>query len=402
MEYDLINTIVLSIVAAFALGLIADRIKLPTIFGYLMAGILVGPFTPGFVADASLASQLAEIGIILLMFGVGLHFSFRDLVKVQKIAIPGAIFQMAIATLIGVLVAKIAGYSLITSAVYGLSLSVASTVVLIRALERRTGGVDSECAKIAVGWLIVEDIIMVLVLVLLPVIADLIVAGEGVEVGVALNKMFWVIVKISAFIVFMIIIGRKILPWLLVTIRKTKSRELSTLGTLAISLGFAFLAYTFFDASFALGAFLAGMVLKESDIGHKAAEQSLPMRDAFAVLFFVSVGMLFDPVTMIEHPIMVLATLSIIILGKTAAAIFITAMFKQNRETSLTIGISLAQIGEFSFILAGYALVHELMPQEIYNLVLAGAILSIAINPFLFKLLDKRMELEALRKQDVV
>lgn len=391
MEYDLINTIVFSFVLAFLLGLLADRLKMPTIFGYLCAGIMLGPFTPGLDADVSLARQLAEIGIILLMFGVGLHFSFRDLLAVQKIAIPGAVFQIAVATVMGMLIALIAGHPPVASAIYGFSLSVASTIVLLRTLERRQGGIDSHSARVAVGWLIVEDIIMVLALVIIPIIAYVAQSGDEIAWGLIANKIVQVIFKIALFIALMLILGRKLLPTLLMTIRRTKSPELMTLGTLAIALGFAYLAYTIFDASFALGAFLAGMVLKESDIGRRAAEQSLPMRDAFAVLFFVSVGMLFDPETMLEQPVMVLLTLLIIVFGKIGAALLIAALFRQDRETGATIAVSLAQIGEFSFILAGYALSHKLIAKEIYDLVLAGALLSIALNPFLFRILDRKI-----------
>lgn len=390
MEHALINTLVLSIVAAFVFGLIADRVKFPAIFGYLMAGVMIGPHTPGVIADAHMAQQFAEIGIILLMFGVGLHFSFDALLSVQKIAIPGAIFQVMAATFIGATIAVIAGYDLITGFIFGLSLSVASTVVLLRALELR-GALGTDTGKIAAGWLIVEDILMVLALVLLPAITDMVMNGEQVTMSTVSSAAGMVLIKIGIFAVMMIVIGRKAMPWLLVTITKTTSRELAMLGTLAISLGFAYLAFVVFDASFALGAFLAGMVFGESEIGHKAAEQSLPMRDAFAVLFFVSVGMLFDPMVLIEQPIMVIVTLGIIIGGKSAAAMFITHIFRQSREVSMTIAISLAQIGEFSFILAGYALAKGLMPEEMYNLVLAGALLSIAANPFLFRYLDNKI-----------
>ncbi len=390
MEHDLIDTVVVSLVLAFILGLIFNKLKFPTIFGYLIAGVIIGPFTPGFVADAALANQLAEIGIILLMFGVGLHFSFPDLLKVKKIAVPGALFQMGVAAALGAGVALLAGFSLSHSLVFGFSLSVASTVVLLRALEMR-GQVTSESGKIAVGWLIVEDIAMVLALVLLPVIAGMLHSGQEITFSAVMSEVIKVAFKIGGFIVFMVVIGTRLLPRIFNAIAKTKSSELSTLGTLAIALGFAFLAYTVFDASFALGAFLAGLVLNESEVGHKAAEDSLPMRDAFAVLFFVSVGMLFDPMTLLEHPFLVLVTLLVIIVGKAAAALMITSIFRQKRDVSLTIAISLAQIGEFSFILAGMAMTHDLINDTLYNLILAGALLSIALNPFLFKLLDRKL-----------
>lgn len=388
MEYDLINTIVFSLVAAFVCGVIAKLLRFPALLGYLVAGIIVGPHSPGYVADVAIAKQLAEIGIILLMFGVGLHFSISDLLKVRKIALPGALFQMLAATLMGALLMKFMGHDWLTNLIYGLSLSVASTVVLLRTLEQRRA-VDTETGKIAIGWLIVEDVAIVFALVLFPVITDLPSSPEGITVGLILKEIMLVFLKISVFVALMLVIGRKVLPWLIVIIARTKSSELTTLGTLAIALGFAFVAYTFFDASFALGAFLAGLVLSESEIGAKAAEKSLPMRDAFAVLFFVSVGMLFNPMIVLQSPVMVIMTIFVIIIGKGLAAIAVTNLFKQPKDVSYSIALSLAQIGEFSFILAGMALYKGVITDEIYNLILAGALFSIAINPFLFKLLDK-------------
>ncbi len=388
MEYDLINTIVISIVSAFVCGLIAQKAKLSPIVGYLVAGVIVGPFTPGFVADSAIAKQLAEIGIILLMFGVGLHFSLSDLIRVQKISLPGAVFQMSVAISIGAGVMWLFGFDWVAGLIYGLCLSVASTVVLLRTLEQRRL-IDTEVGKIAIGWLLVEDLVMVLALVLFPVLAQAVTSGVAMESDDIFRAILIVIVKIALFAFVMVFFGRKILPGILVTISKTKSAELTTLGTLAIALGFAYVAYSVFDASFALGAFFAGLVLSESDIGLKAAEKSLPMRDAFAVLFFVSVGMLFDPMTLVESPLMIIITLMIIVAGKIMAALAITHLFRQSRETSYIIAVSLAQIGEFSFILAGLGLSEGLMSQEIYNLVLAGALFSIALNPFLFRQLDK-------------
>lgn len=388
MEHGLIDTIVMSLVLAFLCGLIAKKLRFPALLGYLIAGIVVGPYTPGFIADISLAQQLAEIGIILLMFGVGLHFSLSDLLRVRKIAFPGALFQMSVATVIGCLFMMFFKDKFwLEGLVFGFSLSVASTVVLLRALEERKK-LDTEAGKIAVGWLIVEDIAMILALVLLPVLASM-ATKDDIDVTKASIVIFGVLLKIGGFMALMIIFGRQLLPKLLVLISKTKSSELLTLGTLAIALGFAFVAYTVFDASFALGAFLAGLVLSESEIGYKAAEKSLPMRDAFSVLFFVSVGMLFNPMVLIQSPISVMATLFIIVIGKSVAALAITALFKQTKETSWTIAISLAQIGEFSFILAATALTQGLMTENLYNLILAGAIISIGLNPFLFKLLDR-------------
>lgn len=388
MEHALINTIVISIVAAFVCGMIAKQLKFSSILGYLIAGILVGPYTPGFVADLSSAKQLAEIGVILLMFGVGLHFSISDLMRVRAISLPGAFSQMLVATAIGGLALKLLGHDWTTGLVFGFSLSVASTVVLLRALEHR-GAIDAPAGKIAIGWLIVEDMAMVFALVLFPVFADFSSSGDGFPVSLILKEVAIVFLKVSVFVALMLVAGRRALPWLLVRIAKTKSHELMILGTLAIALGFAFVAYTMFDASFALGAFLAGLVLNESEIGRKAADKSLPLRDAFAVLFFVSVGMLFNPMTIIENPVMVLATLFIIVVGKTGAAFAITHLFRQTKETSYTVAFGLAQIGEFSFILAGMALTASMITDEIYSLILSGALLSIAINPFLFRWLNK-------------
>lgn len=393
MEHTLINTVVISIVAAFVCGLIAKQLKFSSILGYLVAGILVGPFTPGFVADISVAQQLAEIGIILLMFGAGLHFSISDLMKVKAVSLPGAFFQMGVATVIGGVALWAMGHDWITGLVFGFSLSVASTVVLLRALEHR-GALETPAGKISIGWLIVEDMAMVLALVLLPVVADLMTSGDDVHPGVFLRETVIVLIKIGAFMALMLVVGRKALPWLLVRIAKTKSHEMMILGTLAIALGFAFIAYSVFDASFALGAFFAGLVLNESEIGRKAAEKSLPLRDAFAVLFFVSVGMLFNPMTLIESPVMVVITLLIIVVGKAGAAFIITSLFKQDKETGYTVAISLAQIGEFSFILAGLAMARSMITEDVYNLILAGALLSIALNPFLFRWLNKRYPME--------
>lgn len=387
-EYELIRTIALGIVGAFIFGFIARKLKLPTILGYLFAGMLLGPYTPGFIADAHLAKQLAEIGVILLMFGVGLHFSLKDLIDVRKIALPGALFQMASATLIGAIVMRVLGFPWINGLVFGLTLSVASTVVLLRALEHRRS-IDTPAGKIAVGWLIIEDIAMVLAIVFLPVLADISLHSQEISAGFIFASLGSVLLKIGVFTVLMIFVGRRVLPAMLVQVAKTKSRELSSVAILAVALGLSYVAYSVFDASFALGAFLAGMILNESEIGHRSAEQSESLRNTFAVLFFVSVGMLFNPRILIEQPILVLATLLIIIVGKSIAALAITRMFKQSNEVSWTVAISLAQIGEFSFILAGMALVNGLMLEQHYNMVLAGAILSIGINPFLFKWMDK-------------
>jgi CPA2 family monovalent cation:H+ antiporter-2 len=387
MDYTLVNTIMASIVTAFVFGMVANRLELPAILGYLLAGVAIGPHTPGFVADVSLATQLAEIGIILLMFGVGLHFSFRDLLESRKIALPGAIVQMASATIVGALLACILGYELTAAIIFGFSLSVASTIVLLRSLEQRNL-LDTKEGKLAISWLIVEDILIVLALVMIPVIAEM---PSGIGAGslhlIAMTTLT-VLFKIGGFFAFMIIVGRRFLPWLLENLVKMHSAELSTLGTLAIALGFASIAYVVFDASLALGAFLAGVMLNESAIGRKSAESSLPMRDAFSVLFFVSVGMLFDPLVILSQPIAVFMTCVIIVLAKSLAALVITHGFKQSHEVSWTVAIGLAQIGEFSFILGSLALTKGLIAQDLYNLILAGAMISILINPFLFRLYD--------------
>ncbi len=389
MEYALINTIIASVVTAFVFGMMAKKLKLPAIFGYLLAGVAIGPHTPGFVADVSLAKQLAEVGIILLMFGVGLHFSLRDLLNSRKIALPGAIVQMISATAIGTLLALTLDYSLVSSVIFGFSLSVASTIVLLRSLEHRNL-LESDSGKIAISWLIIEDIAMVLALVMLPVIAEIVSGTQEASVKVILGTSLSVLFKISGFFVFMFIVGRRFLPWLLVNVAKMRSAELNTLGTLAIALGFASIAYFVFDASLALGAFLAGVMLGESEIGRKASESTLSMRDAFSVLFFVSVGMLFDPATLLIHPAAVMVTFLTIVFAKSLAAVIITTWFKQPKHISYAVAIGLAQIGEFSFILGGLALSKGLMSQELYNLILAGAMLSIVVNPFLFRVYDSR------------
>ncbi|EAR0206703.1 Kef family K(+) transporter [Salmonella enterica] len=383
----LITTIVGGLVLAFILGMIANKLRISPLVGYLLAGVLAGPFTPGFVADTKLAPELAELGVILLMFGVGLHFSLKDLMAVKSIAIPGAVAQIAVATLLGMALSAVLGWSLMTGIVFGLCLSTASTVVLLRALEERQL-LDSQRGQIAIGWLIVEDLVMVLTLVLLPAVADMVEKGD---VGIAslTVDMGITIGKVVAFIAIMMLVGRRLVPWIMARSAATGSRELFTLSVLALALGIAFGAVELFDVSFALGAFFAGMVLNESELSHRAAHDTLPLRDAFAVLFFVSVGMLFDPLVLIQQPLAVLATLAIIVFGKSIAAFFLVRMFGHSPRTALTIAASLAQIGEFAFILAGLGMALNLLPQAGQNLVLAGAILSIMLNPVLFTLLEK-------------
>ncbi|MEX9844227.1 YbaL family putative K(+) efflux transporter [Providencia rettgeri] len=392
MEHStpLITTIVGGLALAYLLGMIAQRLKISPLVGYLAAGVLAGPFTPGFVADAALAPELAEIGVILLMFGVGLHFSLKDLLAVKAIAIPGAIAQIAVATLLGLGLSMLFGWGIFTGVVFGLCLSTASTVVLLRALEERQL-IESQRGQIAIGWLIVEDLAMVLTLVLLPAAAAIMNTDDASFSELTLG-LAWTIGKVVLFIFIMIVVGRKVIPWILSRTASTGSRELFTLAVLALALGIAYTAVAIFDASFALGAFFAGMVLNESELSHRAAQDTLPLRDAFAVLFFVSVGMLFDPVVLIEQPLGILAVLAIIIIGKSAAALVLVRMFGHSRRTALTISVSLAQIGEFAFILAGMGLTLGVMDKDAQNLVLAGAIVSIMLNPVLFSLLDKYLE----------
>jgi len=383
----LISTIVIGLVMAFALGALAHRFRISPLVGYLLAGVLAGPFTPGYVADQGLANQLAEIGVILLMFGVGLHFSLKDLLSVRAIAIPGAIVQIGSATLLGMGLAWLMGWSVGGGLVFGLALSVASTVVLLRALQERRL-VETERGHIAVGWLIVEDLAMVLTLVLLPAAASA-TAGNSADLQSILISLGMTLGKVLAFLAIMLIVGRRVIPWILHYVAHTGSRELFRLSVLAIALGTAFGAAELFGVSFALGAFFAGMVLSESELSHQAASETLPLRDAFAVLFFISVGMLFDPMILIESFGPVLATFLIIVVGKSVAAFAIVRLFRHPDTTALTIAASLAQIGEFSFILAGLGVELQILPAEGRDLILAGAILSIMMNPFLFTLLDR-------------
>ena len=383
---SLILTLVAGFVLAFVFGMLANRLKLSPLVGYLVAGVVVGPFTPGWTADTELAPQLAEVGVILLMFGVGLHFSPADLMKVRKVAIPGALVQISAATFVGWGLGRLLGMGDLEAALMGFALSVASTVVLLRALEERKQ-VKGEVGRIAVGWLIVEDLVIVIALVLLPLIV--IQPGETLTAGELAGSIGVTLVKVAAFVGLMLVVGGRVLPWLLVKIAHTRSRELFTLGVLAIALGIAWIAYAVFGASFALGAFVAGLVLNGTPLGHNAAERSLPLRDAFAVLFFVSVGMLFDPTILIRDPLAVLGVLGIVIVGKSVAALAITFVFKLTRETSLTVAASLAQIGEFSFILAALGVSLGAMRQETHDLILAAALLSIALNPFVFALCDR-------------
>ncbi|ADP11839.1 putative cation:proton antiport protein [Erwinia sp. Ejp617] len=394
----LITTIVGGLVLAFLFGMLANRLRISPLVGYLLAGVLAGPFTPGFVADTNLAPELAELGVILLMFGVGLHFSLKDLMAVKSIAIPGAVAQIAAATLLGMGLSWAMGWPTITGLVFGLCLSTASTVVLLRALEERQL-IDSKRGQIAIGWLIVEDLVMVLALVLLPAVAGLFEEGNA-SVTMVLFDLLITIGKVVAFMVLMMVVGRRVVPWILARSAATGSRELFTLSVLALALGIAFGAVEFFDVSFALGAFFAGMVLNESELSHRAAHDTLPLRDAFAVLFFVSVGMLFDPMILVQQPLAVLGALTIIVFGKSLVALLLVRLCGHSRRTALTISVSLAQIGEFAFILAGLGISLNLLPESGRNLVLAGAILSIMLNPILFSLLERYLlKTENLKEQ---
>ncbi len=391
-NYALISTIVIGLALAFVFGFLANRVKLSPIVGYLMAGVAVGPHTPGFVGDADLALQLAEIGVILLMFGVGLKFSFADLWSVRGVALPGAIVQMAAATGLGYGFGVLIGLAPAESLALGVSLSVASTVVLLRALEERKL-LKTENGRICIGWLVVEDIAIVLTIVLLPTLTSL-DAGMSPEASL---RVIETIVKIAAFVALMLVVGARVFPWLIVQIAHTKSRELMSLGTLAIALGMAYVAYTLFDASFALGAFLAGVMLNSTKFTHKIAEDSQPLRDTFAVLFFVSVGMLFDPAIVAQQPLSVAAVVAIVIVGKAAAALAITTAFGLPLPSGLLVAAALAQIGEFSFVLASLSRSLGVMSEATANLILAAALLSIALNPFLFAAVDRFTRARAAR-----
>jgi len=387
-QTPLIATIAAGLMLAYVFGLVAHRLRVQPLVGYLLAGVVVGPFTPGFTADLPLAGELAEIGVILLMFGVGLHFSLKDLAAVARIAIPGAIVQIAIATLMGAGLARLLGWSWLEGFVFGLALSVASTVVLVRALQERHI-LDTERGRIAVGWLVVEDLAMVLALVLLPV-AALVNGGEAVPFTRILFSVLVTLAKVAIFVTVMLVVGRRVIPWLMHYTAHTGSRELFRLAVYAIALGVAFGASKTFDVSFALGAFFAGMVMGESPLSQRAAEEALPLRDAFAVLFFVSVGMLLNPLVFVQHPFAVVATVAIIVVGKSAVAWLIVRAFRLGNGTASTVSASLAQIGEFSFILIGLGHELKLVQSEAYDLVLAGAIVSIFLNPFVFALLEGR------------
>jgi CPA2 family monovalent cation:H+ antiporter-2 len=404
-ETPLITTLVMGFGLAFLFGLLAQRLKLPLIAGYLLAGVVIGPFTPGYVADMALATELAELGVILLMFGVGLHFSPRDLMAVKAIAVPGALGQIAVATSFGTAMGWLMGWSLGAGLIFGLALSVASTVVLLRALQERDL-ITTDKGRVAVGWLIVEDLVMVLALVLIPPLAGLlggiaipvgedaeIVAevGSGIGIGPIAATVLITLAKAAAFVALMLVVGRRVIPWILHFVSHTKSRELFRLSVLAIALGVAYGATHFFGVSFALGAFFAGMVMSSSTLSSQAMRETLPLRDAFAVLFFVSVGMLFNPSILWTSPLALVATVAIIVVVKSVAAYYIVRAFGHDHDKGLTIAASLAQIGEFSFILITMGVKLAIVPTEARDLVVAGAMISILVNPLLFHLLDKRL-----------
>jgi len=395
-ETPLISTIVAGLGLAFVFGAIANRIRLPPLVGYLFAGVLIGPFTPGFVADLALAPQLAELGVILLMFGVGLHFSLKDLLSVRAIAVPGAIVQIGMATVMGIGFALVMGWTPGEGLVFGLALSVASTVVLLRAMQERRL-IETERGRIAVGWLIVEDMAMILTLILLPAVSPLLggqamtvhdpvvdMLGLGAGVLDLAGLLLVTLAKVAVFVALMLLVGGRVIPWILHSVAHSGSRELFRLAVLAIALGTAFGAATLFGVSLALGAFFAGMIMSESELSHQAAQETLPLRDAFSVLFFVAMGMLFDPYSLIENPVPIVITLIIIVFGKSLAAFLIVFLFRYPATTGLTISASLAQIGEFSFILSSLGVELGLLPRQGQDLIVAGALLSILVNPLMF------------------
>lgn len=388
-DVDLIILLAVGFGLALAFGYIAARLRFPPLIGYLIAGILISPNTPGVVGDIQLANQLAELGVMFLMFGVGMRFSLNDLMQVRRIALPGAVLQIAVATLLGIGVSMLWGWSFGSALIFGLSLSCASTVVLLKALGDR-GLLDSINGKIAVGWLLVEDLVMVLALVLLPATAVLL-GGQALEGNS--DENIWAtlgitLLKVAGFIAFMLIIGKRLVPMIMQVVARLGSRELFTLTVVAAAVSIAFGAYKVFGVSMALGAFFAGMVVKESDFSHRAEEETLPLREIFSILFFVSVGMLFDPRIMIEQPLHVLAVIAIIMIGKTIAAMALVLFFRYPINTALTVGASLAQIGEFSFILAALGVSLNLLSLEGQNLILAGALISITLNSFIFSAVE--------------
>jgi CPA2 family monovalent cation:H+ antiporter-2 len=384
-SHSLVSTLVAAIVLAFIFGFLAQRLRLSPIVGYLVAGIAVGPYTPGFVADTDFALQLSEIGVILLMFGVGLKISIEDIWSVRWVAVPGSVLQMVAATLMGAGAGMALGMPLAEAVILGVALSIASTIVFMRVMEERRL-IKSEEGRIGISWLLVEDLVVVLAIVVLPALVAAMATGGAIAPAALLSALGITFVKIAAFIALMLVIGGRFFPWLIVQIAHAKSRELLSLGTLALALGVAWAAYYWFDASFALGAFLAGLALNGSKFSHRVAEESLPLRDTFAVIFFVAVGMLFNPTVLIEAPLAVAAIVFVIIAGKAILGYIPMRMLGQSHEASLLIALGTAQIGEFSFVLAGLGVQLNVMSMETYSLILAGSIISIALNPIMMRL----------------
>ena len=400
---SLISTLAAGFAYALLFGALAVRIGLTPIVGYLLAGVVVGPFTPGFVADTTLAPQLSEIGVIFLMFGVGIHFSLNDLASVWRIAVPGALAQIAAATAMGAALSHAWGWDWQAGLVFGLALSVASTVVLLRALDA-VGATGSHDGRIAIGWLIVEDIVMVLALGMLPALAmsrgddAATVAGAGPGAGSTMGAaLLLALAKVCGFALLMLLVGRRVVPAVLAMVERLGSRELFVLAGLATALGIAYGAAALFGVSFALGAFLAGMVLNGSQHGHRVAEELLPMREAFAVLFFVSVGMAFDPAILVQQPLALLATVGVIVIGKSLAAGLIVLALRHPAGTAWRVATALAQVGEFSFILGAMGVALGLLPPQGQSLILGGALVSILLNPFLLRLAESRRPLSERR-----
>jgi len=383
--HALVSTLVAAIVLAFVFGFAAQRLKLSPIVGYLVAGVAVGPYTPGFVADTEFALQLSEIGVILLMFGVGLKISIEDIWSVRWVAVPGSVLQLALSALMGTGAGLALAMPLAEAVILGISLSIASTIVFMRVMEERRL-LKSEEGRIGISWLLVEDVVIVLAIVVLPALVAAMATGGTVSPLALLSALGITFFKIATFVALMLLVGARVFPWLIVRIAHAKSRELLSLGTLALALGVAWAAYFWFDASFALGAFLAGLALNGSKFSHRVAEDSLPLRDTFAVLFFVAVGMLFDPLVLVREPLGVAAIVAVIVIGKTILGYIPMRLLGQSKEASLLIAVGTAQIGEFSFVLAGLGVQLGVMTMETYSLILAGALISIALNPILMRL----------------
>ncbi len=385
MTHSILPTIALGLLAAFVLALVLARLRIPAIVGYLLGGLLVGPHTPGFVGNSAAAGELAEVGVILLMFGVGLHFSLQDLRKVWKIAVPGAVIQIIVASLLGTWLARSWGWPLLSGLVFGLSLSCASTVVLLKALESRALGKHPH-GHIAIGWLLVEDIVCVVVLLLLPTLAAMqgVQGGGGSTLLTVLKLVFLALLKIGVLAALMLFAGTRGVRWLLHEVLRHNSSELFTLAILGISVGLAYLVAILFNVSFALGAFLAGALVNGQPSSHRILNKIEPLQDTFSVLFFVSVGMLFDPRILVQHPVKVLWVLAIVLGGKTAAAFLLMRLMRFGNDAARVVSAGLAQIGEFSFILASLSMAVGLLTPEGYQLIIAGSIISIALNPTLF------------------